>query len=69
MIRSLAPRAHVKPVRKRIPPDPKAIFHYLCVRCERPMWTHGITTECHNCIDAALIAWQLGPIRGEMSGV
>jgi hypothetical protein len=56
-------------VRKRIPPDPKAIFHYLCVRCERPMWTHGITTECHNCIDAALIAWQLGPIRGEMSGV
>lgn len=53
---------------KAAPPDLNAIHHFRCQRCERLMWTRGIATECHNCINAALSAWQLGPIRGEVSG-
>lgn len=70
MTRSLAPRprARARPPRKIVAPDPNTVHHFQCLRCQRLMWTRGIATECHNCIDHAIKAWELGPIQGEMSG-
>lgn len=46
-------------------PDPNAIHHFRCMRCERLIWAHGIATECHQCIDSAIHAYGMGPVRGE----
>lgn len=68
MTRSLAPRPRTKPIRKPVPPDPKAVHHFRCDRCNRLIWSHSIVTECMPCIDQAVKAFELGPLQGAVSG-
>lgn len=68
MTRSLAPRPRVTPVRRPVPPDPSAVFHFACDRCSRPIWSHAVVSECWNCIDQAVKAFELGPLQGGVSG-
>jgi hypothetical protein len=66
--RSLAPRPRTRPQPKRVPPDPDAIHHWRCQRCNRLFWARGIEAECIPCVDHALKAFELGPIQVELSG-
>lgn len=62
-----AERARLETAARGAKPEPAAVFHFRCQRCDRLIWSRGIVTECGVCSDAGAAVYGI-PLRGDISG-